>query len=738
MFIPGEPQKFYLPKRVNGPQSYPRLRNPKRRDADLDSRPAKDNGTPPVDFGSGGGAPYSTVPPSSFGDFIDPAFFQRRCERSSISSERDPEWSTPGGRSAESPVVVYCQPNAGFYEQSVYCSDWLRFYLSRKVSVMLFNYRGFGRSTGWPCPQSCIADGQAVIDYVKSNFGFKRIGVHGQSIGGICAISMAANNSDVKWLCADRTFSSLQNTATHMLGRWASIALGTTKYGMGENVTGFVDARAYKVMCCDGRDEIIHDMASLKTGVAMRVVELSNEPLDTDVRSASTTYRTKGNQGRNYQTLSGDDGQVDQSDAAFTQQSTPHSSVPVSIVAEIGDELIEDAAIAWELADALAKCLNEAHGDEGALNTINKKLVTFTKAGGVNTKSAGPTAIDEGTLHSTPTEVSPAARPSVSSSCRAAAEEVRRRGLKTTVILNEQSMKTAVPPEVVVPLCGYLHLFKRLNAAGVSFDVTLNGVSPSQKSIALRAFLCNLQVWGSATDDDFQPQLMEAGMKQSVLIETATGCPNTASDLANRMRSESLEFVSKMKSAASKLIHQLRSSIRTSISLRADTARDARFTSTSSTRHPPASTIGVEGSQSHDPTIFSHQGEVELQTSRLSPSFEGVQGAARIGGVERSMNGNASSPGNEDLRAILLLSLLHDAVDALHTFIMALDRGRRALGVSERAGNGDARIALPRYKDPRVTGFLVPLECGHNGELLETERLHLAHHLAISGFLNSV
>ncbi|CAK0854577.1 unnamed protein product, partial [Prorocentrum cordatum] len=58
-----------------------------------------------------------------------------------------------------SPVVVWCNPNAGYYETMAFESSWLDFYLAQGCSVFLFNYSGFGRSEGRPTPKSLIADG---------------------------------------------------------------------------------------------------------------------------------------------------------------------------------------------------------------------------------------------------------------------------------------------------------------------------------------------------------------------------------------------------------------------------------------------------------------------------------------------------------------------------------------------------------------------------------------------------
>ncbi len=49
-------------------------------------------------------------------------------------------------------VMIICCPNAGYYECLHYENDWIEFYIKNGLSVFLWNYRGYGRSTGTPAP----------------------------------------------------------------------------------------------------------------------------------------------------------------------------------------------------------------------------------------------------------------------------------------------------------------------------------------------------------------------------------------------------------------------------------------------------------------------------------------------------------------------------------------------------------------------------------------------------------
>lgn len=170
------------------------------------------------------------------------------------------------------PVLVYCNPNAAYYETMVYQNVALNFWLKRGVSVLLFNYGGYGRSSGTPSPPRVTEDGDAIVKYLVGK-GVTRIGVYGRSIGGVVACHLARRHPDlVKLLVVDRSMSTLENAAAFLYGRWAAMGLRLTAM-MADNVDNYVHARCYKVMICDPKDGMILDMASLRSQVALRVLE---------------------------------------------------------------------------------------------------------------------------------------------------------------------------------------------------------------------------------------------------------------------------------------------------------------------------------------------------------------------------------------------------------------------------------------------------------------------------------
>ena len=71
----------------------------------------------------------------------------------------------------------------------------------------MWNYRGYGTSTGTPSIIKCQKDAEVVYEHYKNRLEIEI--VHGFSIGGACAIHLGKKYSDIKLLIADRTFSRL-------------------------------------------------------------------------------------------------------------------------------------------------------------------------------------------------------------------------------------------------------------------------------------------------------------------------------------------------------------------------------------------------------------------------------------------------------------------------------------------------------------------------------------------------
>lgn len=183
------------------------------------------------------------------------------------SSTRSPMFSGP--------TIIWCNPNAAYYETMVYQANWLNFWLSHGCNLFFFNYSGYGSSTGLPSPAGIAEDGDAIVAFLKGK-GITQIGVYGRSIGGVTACHLARKHPDVvQLLIADRTMSQLQTAAKYLYGAWAAKGLQLTRM-IHNNVDNFWEVRCYKLLVVDPKDTMILDLAALRTAVALRVVEKMN------------------------------------------------------------------------------------------------------------------------------------------------------------------------------------------------------------------------------------------------------------------------------------------------------------------------------------------------------------------------------------------------------------------------------------------------------------------------------
>lgn len=134
------------------------------------------------------------------------------------------------------PLVVYFPGNSLNRNERV---NDLREVASRGFDVLIFDYRGFGDSTGRPTESALTNDARIVWQYATDTLGYdeRRIVVFGESLGGAVALSMwDPSNTTQPQPCAvilNSTFASMPKTvAWHypmfpfqflLFDRWPSI-----------------------------------------------------------------------------------------------------------------------------------------------------------------------------------------------------------------------------------------------------------------------------------------------------------------------------------------------------------------------------------------------------------------------------------------------------------------------------------------------------------------------------------
>lgn len=103
-------------------------------------------------------------------------------------------------------------------------------FVAKGYNVLLFNYRGVGRSEGRATRDGLILDGESAFQYVRKRLGVpeKRIILFGHSLGGAVATQIAASHPHVQ-LCNMRSFSSLEKTVRALFAKSPALSLILSK-----------------------------------------------------------------------------------------------------------------------------------------------------------------------------------------------------------------------------------------------------------------------------------------------------------------------------------------------------------------------------------------------------------------------------------------------------------------------------------------------------------------------------
>ncbi|MCX5796650.1 MAG: alpha/beta hydrolase [Elusimicrobia bacterium] len=114
-------------------------------------------------------------------------------------------WFVP--LASESPVVVFCHGNAGNISHRL---DKLGALRRAGASVLLFDYRGYGRSSGRPDEQGTYLDAEAAYRWLaeEKQVPAGRIVIHGESLGGAVALELALRRR-AAGLVLESTFTSV-------------------------------------------------------------------------------------------------------------------------------------------------------------------------------------------------------------------------------------------------------------------------------------------------------------------------------------------------------------------------------------------------------------------------------------------------------------------------------------------------------------------------------------------------
>lgn len=116
---------------------------------------------------------------------------------------------------ARAPVILFCHGNAGNISHRL---DNVQRLLEKGLGVLIFDYRGYGRSSGRPSEQGLYSDGLAACDWLTKTRGIDsgRIVPFGRSLGASVALEVALQRP-VRSLILESAFTSTRDMARSIL-----------------------------------------------------------------------------------------------------------------------------------------------------------------------------------------------------------------------------------------------------------------------------------------------------------------------------------------------------------------------------------------------------------------------------------------------------------------------------------------------------------------------------------------
>lgn len=109
------------------------------------------------------------------------------------------------------PVVLYCHGNNANISYREYVFNLCKHF---KFNLCMFDYRGYGKSSGRPSQQNICFDGEKVYKWLLNKYEPNDIIVWGESLGGAVAIHIASKH-ECRCLIVFSSFSSIDEIITH-------------------------------------------------------------------------------------------------------------------------------------------------------------------------------------------------------------------------------------------------------------------------------------------------------------------------------------------------------------------------------------------------------------------------------------------------------------------------------------------------------------------------------------------
>lgn len=172
-------------------------------------------------------------------------------------------------------LLIFCNPNGMIYQ--LFSPEKFLFVLEGGCDVLLWNYRGYGYSTGYVNFQNAKTDIIELFDFIKKKSKYLKYGAFGYSVGGGSATYLCQNRKLDVLIC-DRNYANINKIIRDIsfIGEFLYYLEKLLFFKYEYNVTEFMNSKnknIYKIVLCDPDDDIIPNTASLKSGISEYIIK---------------------------------------------------------------------------------------------------------------------------------------------------------------------------------------------------------------------------------------------------------------------------------------------------------------------------------------------------------------------------------------------------------------------------------------------------------------------------------
>ena len=169
-------------------------------------------------------------------------------------------------------ALIICGPNGSAY-QLFSKNIHLDYYLRRGLDIICWNYRGYGFSTGKASYNNIRTDVIELYNEIKKIDKYKKIGVHGISIGGIPACYLSSEKNDIQLLISDRNFGQIEYIIrTLPIGYFLINFYKIFLFQKTRTIDDYLNTKCYKIVLNDPMDSIVKECGSLKTLTSEKII----------------------------------------------------------------------------------------------------------------------------------------------------------------------------------------------------------------------------------------------------------------------------------------------------------------------------------------------------------------------------------------------------------------------------------------------------------------------------------